>query len=127
VLSTGRSLPVTVVGLSEVDLALDGPQLGEIEGAFTVEVAFEADGDSAWNPKASGPQFLHLFTATAMREHDGPVRGAIIGIFTEMPTASRRLLDDFIRQLRSAREARVRGGAIPHPQAAFFGQVDESA
>lgn len=123
----GRSIPVTVVALSEAGLIAEGSDLGDIDGSFGIEVAFESDGDSAWNPKASGPQYLHLFSATALRENDARMRGSITALFTEIGPASRRLLDDFLAQIRISRAARVPGGAIPRSPSPPIGRADESA
>ena len=98
--SGGRSYPVTITALSPGEVSARGSGLAELDGAFTVEIAFETDG-GAWNPKASGPAFLHFFTARATRVDEFPGPDSLTARFLDMSATSQRLLGDFLRQLGS--------------------------
>jgi hypothetical protein len=114
VLVQGRSFPVTVIALSDAGLVAEGSDLAGVLGGFMLEIALESSGDTAWNPKAAGPEFLHLFSAGAERESDTP-SGRLRARFTEMSEPARRLLRDYLCQLGRGRAGRSVGGALSRP------------
>lgn len=115
VLARGRSFPVNVTELSQDGLVAEGSDLAHVLGPFALEIAIESSGGPAWNPKSAGPQFLHLFSASAERVGDSLSEGRINARFTEMSEPARRLLLGYLRQIAADRMGRSAGGAVARP------------
>ena len=111
VLTQGRSFPVTITALSEDEVVAEGSDLCDVLGGFTLEMALESSPEGSWNPKCSGPQFLHFFTAGAERDL-AAASSRVCARFTDMSEAARRLLRAYIAQLAGGRAARPAGHAF---------------